>query len=132
MRARHAPGLAREADAEVGLRVRDWRHFLAFLILAAALFWGGAQPGAGRLFAPPWDKLAHCATFFVMTLLLGRGVRMPLAAVGLAVLAIGAGDEWHQRHLTTRVASGWDLLADAAGIVLALLWLRCRRSGENG
>lgn len=108
-------------------RLRDWRYFCAFALMTIALFWGGAQPDAGRLFAPPWDKLAHGATFFVMTLLLGRGMYMPLPLVGVVVLAVGVGDEWHQRYLSGRVASGWDLLADAVGIGLALLALRCCR-----
>ncbi len=123
MRAKRAP-----SAASVNLHVRDWRHCLAFLLMVIALFWGGAQPASGGLLAPPWDKLAHFAIYFVMTLLLGRGMHMPLAATGLTVLAIGAADEWHQRHLAMRVASGWDLLADAAGIAAALLLLRrCRR-----
>lgn len=108
-------------------RLRDWRYFCAFALMTTALFWGGAQPAAGKLFVPPWDKLAHGTTFFVMTLLLGRGMLMPLPLVGVLVLAVGVGDEWHQYYLSNRVASGWDLLADAAGIVLALLVMRCCR-----
>lgn len=112
--------------------VRDWRYFLAFLVMALALFWGGAQPGAGKLFTPPLDKWVHGTVYFVMTGLLGLGARLALPGVAAAVLVLGGLDEWHQLHVPGRVPSVHDWLADAAGVLaaLALLYASRRTAGN--
>ncbi len=94
---------------------------LVFLFMVAALFIGGAQPGAGSLFPPPWDKLVHIGYFFVLTLLLRRFIGLPTALVIAISLLLGLADEIHQSFLPGRTAAWDDFVADAIGVGLALL-----------
>lgn len=55
-----------------------------------------------------------------------RGLTIPLCLSAIAiVVAYGVSDEWHQRFVPGRSADVLDLLADAAGAVIAvtLAWL---------
>lgn len=101
-----------------------------FFIMLALLFIGGHQPVSGRLFTPPWDKVAHFCFFATLTLLGAIAfIRLPLAPLGMMVIALGGADEIHQLFVPGRHAGLDDLAADAAGCVLALMvafWLRRR------
>ncbi|WP_160279995.1 VanZ family protein [Methylotenera sp. G11] len=90
------------------------------VFMVASLFIGGAQPGAGSLFHPPWDKLVHAGYFFVLTLLLYRFVGLPVVLVVAVSLALGMADEIHQTYLPGRTADWDDFLADSIGVALAL------------
>jgi VanZ family protein len=68
------------------------------------------------------DKLKHAAAFTVLGVLLWGGYRPGAAALFRWMLAVGIFIEAVQYFLPYRDASGWDLLADCAGI-LAALWL---------
>lgn len=100
---------------------------LVFLSMVAALFIGGAQPGAGSLFPPPWDKLVHIGYFFLLTLLLHRFIRLPVALVIALSLLLGMADEIHQSFLPGRTAAWDDFLADAIGVGLAFSGLIFKR-----
>lgn len=83
----------------------------------------GAQAFAVGLFTSPWDKLAHVISFGLIGAAFGLasgtgGWRRTVWCIAGAVIA-GALDEWHQAYLPGRNASWMDLLADAAGGVLA-------------
>ncbi len=87
---------------------------------ATAIFWMSSLPGTEVGLQPPWDKLAHFATYAVLaTLLVRSGLSQALAF--LLAVVYGAGDEWHQSFVPGRDASGFDLLADAAGALLIFL-----------
>lgn len=91
------------------------------VLLIAGIFLGGAAPGAGSLFPPPWDKVVHFCVFGTIGLLLGLAFpRLPLWAIWLLVVVTGAADELHQLFLPGRQAGLDDLLADALG-ALAML-----------
>lgn len=80
-------------------------------------------------------KSAHFTEYFILSLLLLRGIRGERAgwivAWGLAAVAIAAGcaalDEAHQAFVPGRTASVWDVLIDSSGAVGAQL-LACLRS----
>ncbi len=81
-------------------------------------------------------KAAHFTEYFILSLLLLRGIRGErsgwIIAWGLATVAIAAGyaalDELHQAFVPGRTGSPWDVLLDSAGAVGAqlLAWLRAR------
>ncbi len=102
---------------------------LLVLCMVAALFIGGAQPGAGSLFQPPWDKVVHVAYFFVLALLLRSFIGLPALLVIVLALGLGLADEIHQSFLPGRTAAWDDFAADAIGVGLALgfAWLVFRR-----
>lgn len=90
------------------------------LCMVAALFVGGAQPGAGNLFNAPWDKVVHVVYFFVFALLLRSFIGLPALLVIVLALALGLADEVHQSYLPGRTAAWDDFAADALGVLLAL------------
>ncbi|KON80315.2 VanZ family protein [Azoarcus sp. PA01] len=100
---------------------------LAAVAVLVALFVGGSQPQAAGLIPAPWDKLAHVAVFGVLTLSLARGFSLPPVWAGGVAALFGIADELHQSSLPGRVAGVEDLLADLAGIALALAVLHWQR-----
>lgn len=80
------------------------------------------------------DKIVHILVFALTVWAVGRVAaplrRFPIGWVAILALAHGALIELIQAAMPTRSASGWDLLADAAGIALGLVaWrLEQRRS----
>lgn len=91
------------------------------ILLVAGIFIGGEAPGAGSLFPPPWDKAVHFLAFGTIGVLTGLAFpRMPLLAVWMVVVALGAADELHQMFIIGRQAGLDDLLADAVGGLAAL------------
>lgn len=98
------------------------------ILLLAAIFIGGEQPGAGLLFPPPWDKVVHFAVYGSMGVLAGLAFpRWPLPAIVLLIVGIGACDEFHQIFLPGRRAGLADLFADFAGALLFLPLLMLMR-----
>lgn len=92
------------------------------ILLLGAIFIGGEAPGAGNLFAPPWDKVVHLLVFGSIGVLVALSFpAFPTAAILPIVAAIGATDEFHQTFLPGRQAGFDDWLADLAGGMLALL-----------
>lgn len=92
--------------------------------LIVMLFVGGGAPAAAGLFAAPWDKLAHVAYFFALTLLLAAGFGWQIVWVAALALVVGFVDEWHQSFLPGRVASASDWAADLVGVVLAVWFVK--------
>ncbi len=75
------------------------------------------------------DKLKHLACFAALTLLaLWAGLR-PVLAVAGGLLGFGVLIELAQALTPTRTADPFDVLADLAGIALALLALAAWRAG---
>jgi VanZ family protein len=90
----------------------------AALAIGLELFYLGSKPFAGALFPPHWDKLAHIIVYGLITalLLLATGGRRATLVV-VAVIALGALDEIHQRSLPGRSADVLDFLADVIACV---------------
>ena len=102
------------------------------LVLAANLFYHGAQPYAVGLFPSPWDKLVHLAFFGGMAglawiVLGGRGAGAHLGAIGIAV-GVGLLDEVAQLRLPGRSVDATDFAADLVGAALAVLLLLAMRA----
>ncbi|HEX5392813.1 MAG TPA: VanZ family protein [Rhodocyclaceae bacterium] len=107
-------------------------------ILILLLFILGAQPFAVGLFPEPWDKLAHFLMFSLLAGLvwIGNDGRRPMWGV-LAIAAVGAADELHQRNLPGRSADVMDFLTDviaAVSTVITMSYLRRKRrkQPDNG
>lgn len=99
---------------------------VAFFSLAGLTVLGlltlGRAPGAGSLFASPWDKFAHIAVFGGLAFLLVsgfRGARLLLcfSLVGLA----GMVDEAHQWFIPGRHADWGDFAADVFAAAMGVL-----------
>ena len=104
---------------------------LAFVFVAANLFWHGAQPYAVGLVSAPWDKLAHLTLFggFGGTawVMLGGGRPTADVLVPMAAIIVGLADEFAQSFNPGRVVGLGDLAADAIGAVLAVATLALLR-----
>jgi len=100
--------------------VKSWLPSLAALCMLIALFVGGAQNGAGSLFSPPWDKLAHVVFFFSLTLFMVSGFRLSVVTTTAAAILIGVLDELHQIWLPRRFPGLDDWMADVVGVALAI------------
>jgi VanZ family protein len=106
------------------------QYSTVFLVLVLmAIYFGGEQPGAGQLFLPPWDKVAHFVAFGAIGVLAGLAwPNMSLAKTLALVVAIGMSDEIHQLFIAGRVAGLDDLAADFfGGLVVLPLIARLRR-----
>lgn len=103
---------------------------LAIAITAITqFFWLGSKPIAVNLIPPPWDKLAHFATFFSIAMLFWFGFALRgRFAIVLAGALLSITDEIHQLWLPGRSADWQDLAADAAALaafwLVAYLWAR--------
>ena len=91
------------------------------VLLVAAIFIGGEQPGAGSLFPPPWDKAVHITAYGIIAILAGMAYpNRPLALILLLTVCIGGSDEIHQIFIPGRHAGFDDLTADLVGGLIAL------------
>jgi VanZ family protein len=79
-------------------------------------------------------KLAHVVAYGILGYLNFRAIRGPrtgfrrkwsVAAVGLALL-VAAADEWNQSKLPFRSGTGFDVMLDLAGAMLAQVIVRLR------
>lgn len=110
---------------------------LICVIVVFNLFYLGTKPIAVGLFTPPIDKVAHFATFTLITILLWVGLLRgrPWLLVILACAIAGA-DEIHQIYLPGRSAGFDDFAADAIAVILTTFllvwidWASTRRSGH--
>jgi len=95
------------------------------------LFWLGAKPVALGLFHPPLDKVAHIATYGLISTLLWLFLHRRYSLLVIVIVSfIGVADEFHQRFLPGRSAGLGDLAADifAAVVIVSLLALGRRRN----
>lgn len=115
------------------------RRLLPVLLWMTLIFIGSSiqkpdgEPGLG-----PWDKLAHLFAYGVLGLLIARAMYIngprnwrEIAVVTLLATLYGVSDEFHQSFVPGREASAGDLIADAAGALLAagiLYWLHARQA----
>jgi hypothetical protein len=113
-------------------RIFRFACFGGAVFLVACLFWLGARPVAIGLFPAPLDKVAHFATFGLITTMLWLSVLRgkPLLVVAIVSL-VGAADEYHQIFVPGRSAGLDDLAADilAAVVIASLLEFARRREG---
>ncbi len=92
---------------------------VAALTVIVELFWLGAQPIAVNLIAPPWDKVAHVATYFTISLLLwfAAGLYRQFSIVAIVIL-VACADEFRQGSLPGRHTDWQDLLANVAALII--------------
>ncbi len=104
--------------------LRWWGPLVGYM---AFIFWMSSQQRPGVFENTP-DFLLHGSGYFLLGILairaVGGGLASPrslaVLATGLVIaVAYGASDEWHQSFVPGRDASFRDLLADAAGALLA-------------
>ncbi len=104
---------------------------LAFVFVAANLFWHGAQPYAVGVFAEPWDKLAHLTLYGgfggAAWVMLGGGRPTADILAPMAAVIVGLADEFAQTFSPGRVVGLGDLTADAIGAVLVVATLALLR-----
>ena len=94
---------------------------LCFVLLLAALFIGGRQPGAGSLFRVPWDKVVHLTFYGTLTILAGIALpKIKLPILFFIIVSIGGIDELLQIYIPGRHAGFDDLAADTVGCLIAL------------
>ena len=104
-------------------------------VWAVVLFLLSEMEPSGVELAVGLDKLGHLVLYAVLGLALAwggaRSPRMPAWIPPLAGVLYGVADEWHQSLVPGRDPSGWDVVADAAGIVVGYLLFRgLRRSSR--
>lgn len=110
----------------VELITRYWLPVVGYLGLVQLL---GSQPDftVPPLF-PNVDKAIHVLEYLVLGVLLARAIRASLrnpvpirtAAIAVALgLCVGVGDEFVQSFVPGRMSSVNDLMADAAGLLIA-------------
>lgn len=105
---------------------------VAVIALQCWALYAPEAPGAGLVTVPGGDKVVHALLFTAATWAVARSVapvrRFPAGWV-FAATALHAGvSELVQLALPHRTGSGWDLLADAVGILVGILaWNAERR-----
>ncbi len=107
------------------------------LYMAAIFVVSGQQHVSlgGRLTFSDSDKLLHACAYFGLALVAYRAAAMvPLtlrldpAVVGMIISALyGVTDEFHQHFVPGRSTDVFDLLADAAGALIAMLTIKLIR-----
>lgn len=100
---------------------------LALLLIFAIFGMADSSLATGDLnFDPPLDKMLHAGVYGTIAALVWiSGVVRSRLLAWLLVVGVGVCDELHQISIAGREASVLDLLADMAGIALAL-WLVSR------
>lgn len=94
---------------------------ILLIILIAALFIGGHQPASGHLFVAPWDKAVHFAFYGILTLLISLAFpSLSLVIVFMISMSLGCLDEFHQIFVPNRHPGIDDLVADLAGVLVAV------------
>ncbi len=116
-------------------------RFIPMVCIMGMIFYLSHQP-YDLLQLPPIsgsDKLLHVIAYgsLAASFLYGlqpffHKITRPVAgiAVVLFCLLYGLSDEFHQSFIPGRFTSGWDVLADAAGAFLVVLWWM-RREGKG-
>ncbi|MCF6290472.1 MAG: VanZ family protein [Desulfobacterales bacterium] len=127
-----------------GTGISGWRVLPALMVMAG-IFFLSHLPGKELPLPPVFgiDKLLHAGVYAVLAWTIffalhphqggGRpSWRLCLLVVALTVL-YGISDEFHQSFVPGRFPSGWDVVADGAGGLLAAwLWLSGDRRQETG
>lgn len=102
------------------------------VLMLSALFIGGHQPSAGKLFVEPWDKLAHIIFYSTITIVTAIAFpRMRLLLLGFVIMMIGLTDEAHQIFVPGRHPGLDDLAADGIGCFTVLFLLKHLRTKDN-
>ena len=95
--------------------------FLPFSLLCALISWVSHIPGQDLPYAMPFigfDKMAHCLVFTGVGLTARWALPQSYYKAVALGLAFAVFDETHQYFVPGRHCELWDVLADAAGVVL--------------
>jgi VanZ family protein len=112
--------------------------WIAFIFIMSSI---PHLPGDYKDLPPGSDKVAHFIEYFVLALLLYRGIRedevgrtgLILTILVLMGFAVGGLDELYQRNVPGRTSSLMDLTADFSGVLAGALvvYFRWRRSAAG-
>lgn len=115
------------------------RDILLLAVYCGIIFWLSGQPAmpVPSLFHQQ-DKFAHAALFAFLSLLSWNAFShwlredLPLFLASLTFSSLyGLSDEWHQSFVPGRTMDPLDWLADLAGILIMLLWMRKRSTAAS-
>ncbi len=115
------------------------RHYLILMLAWMALIWIlSSLPSKNLPSIKIWgfDKLAHLGVYLVWGILAGLYLSKRKASTKMACLSfftmllIAALDEYHQHYIPGREVSGYDLLANASGLLLAFVLYFVLKSRE--
>lgn len=108
----------------MSLPVRRLLLAVALVVQLAILYWPRVPGPPGLLDVPGLDKLVHLATFASVA---WTGVRAGCGARWwLPLLAVHAGvsEVLQATVLPHRSGDPWDVVADVAGVLVGMLWVR--------
>jgi VanZ family protein len=121
-----------------------WWYWAPVAVYCGVIFTWSALPHpeqyAPDLFRFTGDKVLHAIEYGILGVLCYRAFRYAagpwarnyaLALAILAAVAYGASDEFHQTFVPSRESSGWDVLADGVGAVIAACGWHWRWRGEQ-
>ena len=119
--------------AERTMSPRFLRYWLPVVLYVCLIFFLSAQPNL----QPPLhfngaDKVAHLIEYGILGALLARAVsaswnasRTAVALLAVCIgIVVGTCDELFQSTVPGRQSSGFDLMADAAGVTIAQIVIR--------
>ena len=98
----------------------------AFCCCVAGVLWLSLTPQLGPLPLAAWDKASHALAFATMALWGAAGWPSRFQAVLALLMAYGWTIEVLQFFIPTRTADAEDVLADAAGLLMAWLIVRLK------
>jgi len=107
-----------------------FKFWMPVILYAGFIFYMSSLPTTGmpRLF-PQADKVIHIAEYALFAWLLARAIKYSFQnldrtklyhIVVLMSFIYGVSDEFHQSFVATRIASGWDVVADTIGAILGV------------
>ena len=125
------------ASRPVDCRRTGLRAWLPTVICTAVILITATRPLPWVLRGKHVDKLLHGITYFLLALMAyrsfaGSGSRHPTVYAVLLALAVGCSDEAIQAMGRARAADRYDLIADAAGALVAAVIMRLRLLTGHG
>jgi VanZ family protein len=105
------------------------KYQILFWLFVAATIVASLMPGGGGALFQLQDKVAHAAIYALLFFcsVQAYGNRFPLWLLALLMACFGLSMELAQSMTSYRQADGWDMLANATGILLVwllMLWHR--------
>jgi VanZ family protein len=117
-----------------------WRSVPLLLMMMAILYLSSQTGGSLPRQVQEYDKILHAVAYGILAAATLIAIQpLPLSRFWLGLMAIffctifGVLDELFQARIPGRVASGWDVLADAAGAatVVGIWWLSKLRNSRK-
>ena len=109
--------------------VNRHKYQVFFWLLIVATIMASLMPGGGKPLFQLQDKVAHTVIYALLFFCSVQAYshRLPLWLLALVMASFGLSMEFAQSMTSYRQAEGWDMLANASGILLVwllMLWQR--------